>query len=153
MQDDEILISPEMPRTLYDDNDLPPNTHRLRALGGPIFSIWGLATSLLLRAIAPRGSLAEELAGWSSLGHGFILGGSLLPMPIVDGGSLLKWTLVARGRTEAQADLAVQRTSLATGAVAGLAGVGFAGRGKWLPAAGLLATAAVAAAAGLGKLR
>lgn len=36
---DEILISPEMPRTLYENNDLPPNTHRLRALGGPIFSI------------------------------------------------------------------------------------------------------------------
>lgn len=73
-------------------------------------------------------------------------------MPIVDGGSLLKWTLVARGRTEAQADLTVQRTSLATGTVAGLAGIGFAGKGKWLPAAGLLATTA-AVAAGIGKLR
>jgi len=112
---DEILVSPEMPRTIYFDNDVPPQAHRMRALGGPIYSALGLLSSLLLRGLAPRDSLAHELAGWSCIGHGFIFTGSLAPLPIVDGGSILKWTLVERGRTPAEADAVVQRVDLASG--------------------------------------
>lgn len=49
-------------------------------------------------------SMPCEVADCSSVGHGLILTGSLAPLPIVDGGSLLKWTLVERGRTPAEAD-------------------------------------------------
>jgi len=110
---DEILISAGMPRTLYCDNDVRPQVHRVRALGGPIYSALGLISSLLVRHLAARDSLTRELADWSCIGHGFIFAGSLTPLPIVDGGTILKWTLVERGRTPDEADAIVQQLDLA----------------------------------------
>ena len=150
---DEIRITAEMPRTIYYDNDVPPQAHRMRALGGPIYSVFGLITSLLMRVFMPRDSVAHEIAGYSSLGHGLILVGSLAPIPIVDGGVILKWTLVEIGQTEEKADQIVKKAGLITGAAAIGAGVGLATRGRWLPAMGLLATGAVAIAADIGKIR
>ena len=150
---DEILVSPEMPRTIYHDNDVPPQAHRMRALGGPIYSAMGLLSSLVVRALAPRDSLAHELAGWSCIGHGFIFTGSLAPLPIVDGGSILKWTLVERGRTPAEADAVVQRVDLAIGATAAATGAALAARRRWLPGLGLIGAGAIAIGAALGKIR
>jgi hypothetical protein len=142
-----------MPRTIYVDNDVPPRVHRLRALGGPIFSAVGLLTSFLLRLMTPSGSITREVVDWSCIGHGLILGGSLAPLPIVDGGSILKWTLVERGRTPEEADAVVKQANLALGAAATTAGVGLAAKRHWLPALGLLAAGAVALAAARGRLR
>lgn len=157
---DEILLSEGMPRTLYYDNDVPPHVHRLRALGGPIYSVVGLAISCLLRSLAPSGSPIREIAGWSCLGHGFILGGSLVPLPIVDGGTMLKWTLVERGRTPEQADEIVRQVDLSLGAALTATGVALAAAGRqktaarrWLPVLGLLAAGAIGIAAGRGKIR
>jgi hypothetical protein len=157
---DEIVLSEGMPRTLYYDNDVPPDVHRLRALGGPVYSVVGLLTSLSVRALAPRDSLVREVAGWSSLGHGFILGGSLVPLPFVDGGTLLKWTLVERGRTEEEADAVIRQIDLGLGAATTTAGVALAatGRGlparhRWLAALGLIAGGAIAIAAARGRIR
>jgi hypothetical protein len=156
---DEILISEGMPRTLYHDNDVPPRVHRLRALGGPIYSAVGLAASCLLHHLAPRGSLAREIAGWSCLGHGFILGGSLAPLPMVDGGTMLKWTLVERGRTPEQADEIVAQVNLSLGAALTASGVALAATrrqkpaSRWLPALGLVAAGAIAIAAARGRFR
>jgi hypothetical protein len=154
---DEILISEGMPRTLYYDNDVPPRVHRLRALGGPVYSAVGLAISCLVRGLAPRDSLAREVAGWSCLGHGFIFGGSLAPLPIVDGGTMLKWTLVERGRTPEQADEVVAQVNLSLGTALTATGVAVAAtrrnrsarRNKsaarrWLPALGLIVAGAIA---------
>lgn len=157
---DEIVLSEGMPRTLYYDNDVPPRVHRLRALGGPVYSAVGLLTSLILRALAPRGSLIREVAGWSSLGHGLILGGSLVPLPFVDGGTLLKWTLVEQGRTEEEADEVIRQIDLGLGAATATAGVALAatGRGlptrpRWLAALGLIAGGAIAIAAARGRIQ
>lgn len=149
---DEIRISMGMPRTIYFDNNVPPRVHRMRALGGPIFSAIGLLTSLLLRFLAPRGSVAREVAGWSCVGQGFILG-ALIPLPFVDGGTILKWTLVEQGRTPAEADDVVRRIDLAIGGAATTAGVAFAARRRWLPALGLIAAGAIAIGAALDKIR
>jgi hypothetical protein len=123
---DEILLSAGMPRTLYRDAAVSPEAHRLRAIGGPVFNALGLLLSLALYRGARRGSLARELAAWSALGHGWILTMSLAPLPVVDGGALLKWTLVARGWTEADADATVRRVARGTGLLAGIVGVGLA---------------------------
>lgn len=146
---DEVLISEGMPRTLYEDNDVSPRVHRLRALGGPIFSAVGLLVSLLLRSLTPRDSTMRELVNWSCLGHGFILTGSLAPLPMVDGGSILKWTLVERGRTPVEADTVVRQVDLAMGAAATAAGATLALRRHWLPALGLAAAGVLALAIGL----
>jgi hypothetical protein len=150
---DAILVSEGMPRTLYQNKDVPPQAHRLRAAGGPIFSAVALLLSGLWLRLTRRDSLGRELAHWSCIGHGFILTGSLAPVPIVDGGSLLKWTMVDQGRTPAEADAVVRRVDLALGAAATTAGAALAARRRWLPALGLLASGAIAIAAALGKIR
>jgi hypothetical protein len=150
---DEILVSEGMPRTIYHDNDVSPQAHRLRALGGPVFSAMGLLTSLLLRQRAPSGSTTREIVDWSCIGHGLILGGSLAPLTVVDGGSILKWTLVEQGKSPEEADATVKRASLALGAAATTAGVALATKRRWLPALGLLVAGAVAIGAALDRFR
>ncbi len=125
----------------------------MRALGGPIYSAMGLLISLLLRQLTPHGSVAREVAGWSCIAHGMILGGSLAPLPIVDGGSILKWTFVEQGKTPEEADATIRQVNLGLGVAATTAGIGLAAKRRWLPALGLLAIGAAAIAAALGKLR
>ena len=157
---DEIVVSSGMPRTLYHDNDVPPRAHRLRSLGGPVFSGLGLLISVFLRALTPRGSGMREVTDASCLGHGFILLGSLAPLPFVDGGCLIKWTLVEAGRSEGEAEALVKTLDLALGTACATTGVVVAAtrRGQpagrqWLPALGLLAAGGIALAAALDKLR
>jgi hypothetical protein len=157
---DEIVVSSGMPRTLYHDNNVPPRVHRLRALGGPVFSALGLLTSVLLRALTPQGSAMREISDASCLGHGFILLGSLVPLPFVDGGSLVKWTLVEAGHSEAEADGLVKTVDLALGTACAATGVlvattsrGKPARQRWLPALGLIAAGGIAIAAALDKIR
>jgi len=112
---DQILLSSGMPRTLYLNNDVLPKTHIQRSLGGPIFSMICSALSLLWWYSSRRGSLSHELAGASLFGHSFILLGSLTPLPIVDGGVILKWKLVKNGQSPEQADQSVQKAGLVIG--------------------------------------
>lgn len=119
---DEILLSSGMPRTLYQNNAVPPQIHIRRSLGGPVFSLIGFTLSLLWRLFSPAGSLSRDLADASLAGHSFILFGSLAPLPMVDGGTILKWKLVEAGQPPEQADRAVRKTSLMLGA--GFLGLG-----------------------------
>ena len=114
---DEILLSSGMPRTLYQDNNVPPRTHIQRSLGGIIFSLSCFALSLLWRRSSPKGSLSRDLAEVSLACHSIILSGSVAPVPVVDGGIILKWILVETGQSEEQADQTVHKTSLTLGAV------------------------------------
>lgn len=121
---DELRITAGMPRTLYWNNAVSPDVHRLRALGGPIFNALGFLLSLAIYRAVPRRPIARELAGWSALGHGLLVITSLLPLPMVDGGTLLKWTLVARGRPEAEADALVRRVDRGMGVLGVVIGLG-----------------------------
>ena len=150
---DEIIISAGMPRTLYRNNEVLPSIHRKRAIGGPIFSLAGLMLSLSLYALMPVGSLARELAGWSSVGHGFILVGSLLPLPFVDGGTILKWTLVERGYSPQQADAALQRIDVALGLIAAVGALILFTAQRWVWGLVLVGVGVIAIGAGLGKIR
>jgi hypothetical protein len=121
---DEIRITAtEMPHTLYNNNAVSPAVHRIRALGGPVFNLLGLLLSAGVYAAAPD-SVAGGLAAWSAAGHGMMLIMSLAPVPAVDGGTLLKWTLVAGGRSEAAAEAAALRAGRLTGAAAAALGLG-----------------------------
>lgn len=151
---DEILLSAEMPRTLYENNTVPPPVHIMRSLGGPVFSLACAALSLLWHSLSPRRSLSRELAEVSLFGHSFILLASSIPLPMVDGGIMLKWQLVKSGLSPEQADRVVHRASLglgvallAPGAVIGL------GRKQKLIGSFLAASGAAAIAAGLGWLK
>jgi hypothetical protein len=150
---DHVLLSADMPRTLYPDDEMPPRVHRQRALGGPIYSALGLAIALVGRRLAPADSVWGEELDLAALGHGLILAGSLAPLPLVDGGSLLKWTLVEQGHSPEEADEVVRQAGLSTGAAALAAGTALAAKRRWLPAVGLVAAGAVAIAAALDKIR
>jgi hypothetical protein len=151
---DEILLSSGMPRTLYRNNDFPPQTHIRRSLGGPIFSCIGFTLSLLWRSISPHGSLSHDLAEASLAGHSFILLGSVAPLPMVDGGIILKWKLVEAGQSSEQADQTVHKTSLSLGAAfLGLGALLGLFRKRKLVGGLLAAGGAVGIAAGIGWLK
>jgi hypothetical protein len=105
-----------MPRTLYENNAVPPRTHILRSLGGPIFSFIGFTLSLLWRRASPTRSLSRDLADASLFGHSVIFFGSFAPLPMIDGGTILKWKLVESGQSPEQADQIVRKISLGLGA-------------------------------------
>jgi hypothetical protein len=151
---DEILLSSGMPRTLYLDNAVLPQTHIRRSLGGPIFSLTGFTLSLLWHLLSPPGSLSRDLADASLAGHSFILLGSVAPLPMVDGGIILKWKLVEAGQSPEQADQTVHTTSLSLGAaLLGLGAVLGLVRKRKLVGGLLAAGGAVGIAAGIGWLK
>lgn len=150
---DEVRISMGMPRTLYWNNAVSPDAHRMRALGGPVYSALCLLASGAIWAAAPGDSLAREMAGWSALGHGMIFAGSLAPLPIVDGGVFLKWTLVARGMSEAEADQIVERIDWAIGVAGAVAGLRLIAMDKRLAGAILTGLSAVVIGVAAGKIK
>lgn len=152
---DEIQISAEagMPRTLYWNNEVSPDVHRMRAIGGPIFNLLGLLLSLVIYAAVPGNSIARELAAWSASGHGYLLIMSLAPVPMVDGGTLLKWTLVARGKAVTEADEIVRRVDWVMGIVAGIVGVVLIAMQIWIAGLILMGIGAVVIGIATGKIR
>jgi hypothetical protein len=152
---DEIHISAAegMPRTLYWNNEVSPDVHRMRAIGGPLFNLLGLLLSLVIYAAVPGNSIAAELAAWSALGHGLLLIMSLAPVPSVDGGTLLKWTLVARGKAVTEADEIVRRVDWAMGIVAGTVGVVLIIMQIWIAGVVLVGIGTVFISVALGKIR
>jgi deazaflavin-dependent oxidoreductase (nitroreductase family) len=151
---DEILLSAQMPRTLYENNDVMPSVHIMRSLGGPIFSLICVILSLLWRSLSSCKSISRELAEISLVGHGIILLGSVAPLPMVDGGVILKWRLVQAGRSVEQADQTVRRASCGLGAALLVAGAVFGiFQKRKLTGGGLAAGGLAAIAAGMGWLK
>lgn len=114
------------------NNDVAPNIHRLRVLGGPIFNVIGLLLSIAIYEIFLNHPMARELIAWSAVGHGLLLIMSLYPWPIVDRGTILKWTLVVGGRTEALADRIVRRVDWVIGSMLILFGIGLLSIQLWI---------------------
>jgi len=151
---DEIQISPESgPRTLYWNNEVSPDVHRMRALGGPIFNVLGLLLSLVVYAAVPGNSIARELAAWSAAGHGLMLIMFMSPVSIVDGGSILKWTLVARGKAVTEADRIVQRVDWVLGIALGIIGVGLLVMQLWIAGVVLVGLGLIVVGIAAGKIR
>ena len=150
---DRVLVALGIPRTLYDDNDVPPATHRMRALGGPIANLLALLLSLVWRRAARPASAARDLADVSCLGHGLLFFGSLVPLPIFDAGTILKWTLVEQGRSEAAADAQVHQVSELIGLGALCTGAVVVLQGRRAAGVALIAGGAVAFAAGRDFIR
>ena len=150
---DEIVVAADMPRTLYTNNNVAPKVHRKRALGGPIFNIVGLLLSLAIYGLASGNPIAQELAAWSAFGHGMLLIMSLSPLPPVDGGTILKWTLVERGKTEREADEMVRRVDWVIGIGAAIIGVGMIAMQMWIAGVILLGISIVVIGVVAGKIR
>ncbi len=150
---DEIVITAGMPRTLYWNNEVSPHVHRMRAIGGPILNIVGLLLSAVIYTVVSGNPIVRELAAWSAVGHGLLVLLSLLPLPMVDSGTILKWTLVTRGRTEQEADEMLRRIDWVMGIVGGIIGVGLLAMQMWIAGVIVAGMGLVVIAIAAGKIR
>lgn len=113
---DEIWIVGGMSRLNYhqlNDTSVSPPQHILRALGGPALNALLLIPALIWKKLARQHSLGAELADVAVKTNLFLSTISLLPIPGIDGGPILKWSLVWRGKSPEQADLSIQQLNLA----------------------------------------
>lgn len=153
---DAIYLMGGLPRLVYHDvhdAQVTPQQHMGRAAGGPLANglLWLLA-ALLHRRAAP-GSLTAEMTGIAIYTNAFIACGGLLPLPPLDGGPLLKWGLVAAGRSPGQADQIVRAANGAVGVVLSGATALAVQKRHWLPAALLAQFAALCLGFALGWLK
>lgn len=125
---DQIRIMLGMPRCVYhdlNDPDVKPNEHVIRALGGPLINALFLPLAWLVRQLTTEGTPARQAANLAVGTNLFLSTVSLLPIPGIDGGPILKWSLVERGRSVEEAEEAVRSVNgplaLAAALLAGLA--------------------------------
>ena len=123
---DSIRILLGMPRLIYNDLHDPrvtPREHIVRALGGPLINALLLPVAVLFRRKTLPGSAAREVADIAVGTNAFLCTGSLLPIPWIDGGPILKWALVESGRSVRDADETVRKANGALAAGLGVAAV------------------------------
>jgi len=111
---DQLRIQFGMPRCIYHEInylDVAPRQHVIRSLGGPIINLILLPVSWITKRITRPGSITGETAELFYQTNLFLSLISLLPIPGIDGGPILKWSLVDRGCSVEQADEAVRKAN------------------------------------------
>ena len=111
---DQLRIQFGMPRCVYHDiNDLEvtPRQHLIRSLGGPLINLILLPITGFFRLITKPESIAGETAKTAYQTNLVLSLVSWLPIPGIDGGPILKWSLVERGKTIPEADQAVKNVN------------------------------------------
>ncbi|MBN2549413.1 MAG: hypothetical protein JXB15_09665 [Anaerolineales bacterium] len=117
---DAVRVAWGMPLLNYweiNDLSVKPREHIARALGGPVFNVLVMLIAKIFRRQTRPDSLAHEVADLAVDVNTFLGVMSLLPMPGIDGGPVLKWSLVEAGCSVEQADRTVQ---LINGPLSGL---------------------------------
>lgn len=145
-------LTAPMPQTIYHNEDVLPAAHQMRAIGGPISSIILLLITLLWRPFTAVNSVGREFLTRSAWLHSFIGFGSLMPLPFIDGGALIKWSQVKQGRTPDAAEAVVEETNLFAGAACALVALILALLSYRKTAIACLGQAVVFIGAGLGKI-
>ena len=108
---DQMRIQAGMPRCIYheiNDEDVTPSQHIARSLGGPIVNLLLLSVMGMMRTVTKPDSIAGETAKIAYQTNLLLSLVSLLPIPGIDGGPILKWSLVNRGKMIEEADQIVQ---------------------------------------------
>ncbi len=108
----EVRVKFPLPNSYYRKEDVSPEQHQLRAIGGPIASALTALVALPLWLLSRPGSLLRDVFSIAAIANGAIALGSLFPLPFIDGGSLLKWQLVKTGCSPQDADETVKRTNI-----------------------------------------
>ena len=111
---DELQIQWGMPRCRYDqlnDPDVSPRQHVIRSLGGPVFNLLMIPLAFIARSLTRPGSISREIANTALQTNMFLAGVSVLPIPGIDGGPILKWSLVDQGFEIEDADRVVQKVN------------------------------------------
>lgn len=138
----------------YDVNDqtVSPHQHLERALAGPIFSALMVPVTWLAGRLSRPKTLLGYTARFAFGVNAFITALTLSPIPFLDGGAILKWSLVKKGRSLVEADQVVKDINRYVGSgLAAASGIAIKKHRSWLGA--LLAVfAASSLAVGFGLL-
>lgn len=132
---DFLRITWGTPLLVYQDVNDPtvsPRQHIWRAMGGPLINLLLLPIMGLWRAATRPGTLARDIANAGLLTNLLIPLFGILPLPALDGGPLLKWSVIARTGDPENAEKVVR---VANGIGAGIfaaAAVFTLGRRKWV---------------------
>ena len=120
---DAINIIGGMPLLYYknvNDPDVSPRQHILRALGGPLLNALLLLPSIWFQNHSRPGTIAREVTNAAVHMNLFLSTVSLLPIPGIDGGPILKWSLVAGGASSVKADQVLRRVNGFLGIILGI---------------------------------
>jgi len=153
---DALRVAWGMPLCVYyelEDPNVTPREHIARALGGPVFSTFLLGLFSLLLRFAPQDSIAREVADAGVGMNLFLSTVSLLPIPGIDGGPILKWSLVDSGRMPEEADEIIMQVNRLTGAGLGAAAGVALKKKRWFIGAILGMLSATALGVGFGLLK
>ena len=153
---DAIRITWGMPLVVYydiNDQNVTPREHILRALGGPIFNLLVLPAALFWKNRTKPESPTRDVANAAVGANTFLSAVGLLPIPGIDGGPILKWSLVDRGHTPHQADHVVRNVNGVLGFLLGLGGAFSMKKRRWMIGALLFSLAGTAFSVALGLLK
>jgi Zn-dependent protease len=153
---DALRVIWGMPRVIYhdiNDESVSPRQHIFRALGGPLCNASLFPLALGIKQFTQPASAAREIADAAVGMNAFLCSVSLLPIPGIDGGPILKWSLVERGHTPQAADEVVKSVNRFLGGVLGIAAGVELKKRRWF-AGGLLGLlSALSLLIGFGILR
>lgn len=150
---DAICITWGMPLLVYydiNDESVTPRQHIVRALGGPVFNALVLPIALFFQHRTHPKSMARDIANVVVGTNTFLPAVGLLPIPGVDGGPILKWSLVENGQTPKEADMTVRKVDGVLGLFLTLAGALSFKKRRWLIGGLLIQLAALAFSIALG---
>jgi Zn-dependent protease len=150
---DALRIVWGMPLVVYHDigdETVTPREHILRAVGGPVCNALLLPLALMSRRVTRENSAWRDVADAAVGMNTFLSTASLLPIPGIDGGPILKWSLVERGYTPEAADKTVRGVNRVMSGGLGLAAGVAIQRRRWFLGSILALFAALALAIGFG---
>lgn len=153
---DAIRITWGMPLLVYfelNDQQVAPKEHLIRASGGPLFNALTLPLWWLVWKWS-SGDIVWRDVGEVGVGmNAFLLSAGLLPIPGLDGGPILKWSLVERGASLAEADEIVRKVNGPLAVGMGAVSAAAIKKKKWLPGIIAAMLAVVSALVFTGKLK
>jgi Zn-dependent protease len=116
---DAIRVTWGMPLLVYheiEDASVSPRQHIIRSLGGPVINTALLIIAALLHPLTKLGSPTRDVVNAAMGMNAFLILAGMLPIPGIDGGAVLKWALIDKGQTPAEADETIQKVDLITAA-------------------------------------
>ncbi len=145
-----------MPLVIYqnvNDQTVTSRQHIARSLGGPVFNGVLFFFLKFFQKSAPDGSVTHTVLDTAVGMNAFLSTASLTPVPMLDGGPVLIWSLVEKGQTIPQADQTVKTVNLILGVGLSAASAVSLKKRRWLSGFLLAGFAFWAFALGLGWIK
>jgi Zn-dependent protease len=153
---DAIRVILGMPRLVYydlNDESVTPRQHIIRALGGPLVNLLILPFAVLLKSCSKPESASRDIANAAVATNAFLPTMGMLPIPGIDGGAVLKWSLVEKGKTIHEADNTVRKVDGVLGGLFSIAGIVCLKKHRWIVGGVILQFAALALGVALGIIK